>query len=137
MLRENEVTMGQVFRTPVMRRACLANGILGDNYPFRPEDRGFTKCAAGGGGVGQTPDYWDNAYFDGTYLHNGTPEPVEGFCTDVFFDYAKRFIKTQKEAGKPFLAYIATNAPHGPMHSPAEFSRPYRTKRSIWRTSTA
>ena len=79
----------------------------------------------GGGGVGQTPDYWDNAYFDGSYWHNGTPEKVKGFCTDVFFDYAKRFIKAQKKAGKPFLAYIATNAPHGPMHSPEEFSKPY------------
>ena len=85
----------------------------------------------GGGGVGQTPDYWDNAYFDGSYWHNGTPEPVEGFCTDVFFDYAKRFIKSQKEAGKPFLAYIATNAPHGPMHSPEEFSKPYQDQNNV------
>jgi arylsulfatase B len=44
----------------------------------------------------------------------------------VFFRYAKDFIKTQKDAGKPFLAYIATNAPHGPMHSPEEFSEPYQ-----------
>jgi len=88
---------------------------------------GFTEVLRhGGGGVGQTPDYWDNAYFDGSYWHNGTPVPVEGFCTDVFFDYAKRFIRQQKEDGKPFLAYIATNAPHGPMHSPPEFSKPYQ-----------
>ncbi|MCG8652069.1 MAG: sulfatase-like hydrolase/transferase, partial [Pirellulales bacterium] len=100
---------------------------LGDNYPYRPEDRGFTEVLRhGGGGVGQTPDYWDNAYFDGSYWHNGTPEPVKGFCTDVFFDYAKQFIRDQKAKGQPFLAYIATNAPHGPMHSPPEFSKPYQ-----------
>ncbi len=99
---------------------------LGDNYPFRPEDRGFTEVMRhGGGGVGQTPDYWDNAYFDGSYWHNSKPEPVKGFCTDVFFDYAQRFIRQQKQDGKPFFAYIATNAPHGPMHSPEEFSKPY------------
>ncbi len=77
-------------------------------------------------GVGQTPDYWDNAYFDGSYWHNGKSTPVKGFCTDVFFDYAKRFIKMQKEADQPFLAYIATNAPHAPMHSPEEYSEPYK-----------
>ena len=89
-------------------------------------DRGFDEVMRhGGGGVGQTPDFWDNAYFDGSYFHNSKPESVKGFCTDVWFDYAKKFIKSQKKAGKPFLTYIATNAPHGPMHAPPSFSKPY------------
>ena len=126
MIRENEVTMGQVFKDAGYATGMFGKWHLGDNYPFRPEDRGYTEVMRhGGGGVGQTPDYWDNAYFDGSYWHNGTPEPVQGFCTDVFFDYAKNFIKAQKKAGKPFLAYIATNAPHGPMHAPVESSEPY------------
>jgi len=126
MLRENEVTMGQMFKDAGYATGMFGKWHLGDNYPFRPEDRGYTEVMRhGGGGVGQTPDYWDNAYFDGSYWHNGTPEPVKGFCTDVFFDYAKKFIKTSKEAKRPFLAYIATNAPHGPMHSPEAFSKPY------------
>ncbi|GAB5406078.1 MAG: arylsulfatase [Aureliella sp.] len=127
MLRENEVTMGQVFKDAGYATGMFGKWHLGDNYPYRPEDRGYTEVMRhGGGGVGQTPDYWDNAYFDGSYWHNGEPEKVEGFCTDVFFDYAKRFIKSQKSAGQPFLAYIATNAPHGPMHSPEAFSAPYK-----------
>ena len=126
MLRENEVTMGQVFKDAGYATGMFGKWHLGDNYPYRPEDRGYTEVMRhGGGGVGQTPDYWDNAYFDGSYWHNSTPEPVKGFCTDVFFDYAKKFIKTSKEEGKPFLAYIATNAPHGPMHAPEEFAKPY------------
>ncbi|MFK7734729.1 MAG: arylsulfatase [Pirellulaceae bacterium] len=126
MLRENEVTMGQVFQDAGYATGMFGKWHLGDNYPYRPEDRGYTEVMRhGGGGVGQTPDYWDNAYFDGSYWHNGTPTPVEGFCTDVFFDYAKKFMLQQKNAGEPFLAYIATNAPHGPMHSPESFSAPY------------
>ena len=126
MLRDNEVTMGQVFKDGGYETGMFGKWHLGDNYPYRPEDRGFTEVMRhGGGGVGQTPDYWDNAYFDGSYWHNGTPTPVKGFCTDVFFDYAKRFIKDCKSQDKPFLAYIATNAPHGPMHSPEKFSKPY------------
>lgn len=127
MLRENEVTLGKIFSDAGYQTGMFGKWHLGDNYPYRPEDRGFTEVMRhGGGGVGQTPDYWDNAYFDGSYWHNGTPTPVKGFCTDVFFDYAKRFIKAQKQAGEPFLAYIATNAPHGPMHSPEASSAPYQ-----------
>lgn len=131
MLRENEVTLGQIFKDAGYATGMFGKWHLGDNYPYRPEDRGFTEVMRhGGGGVGQTPDYWDNAYFDGSYWHNGTPTPVQGFCTDVFFDYAKRFIKAQKDQGKPFLAYIASNAPHGPMHSPVAFSKPYQDQKT-------
>ena len=127
MLRENEVTMGQIFKDAGYATGMFGKWHLGDNYPFRPEDRGYTEVMRhGGGGVGQTPDYWDNAYFDGSYWHNGKPTPVKGFCTDVFFDYAKTFIKNSKAANQPFLAYIATNAPHGPMHSPEASSEPYK-----------
>jgi arylsulfatase B len=126
MLRENEPTIGQVFSDAGYATGMFGKWHLGDNYPYRPEDRGYTEVLRhGGGGVGQTPDYWDNAYFDGSYWHNGKPEPVNGYCTDVFFDYAKKFIKDQKAANKPFLAYISTNAPHGPLHSPEEFAKPY------------
>ena len=132
MLRENEVTMGQIFKDSGYATGMFGKWHLGDNYPYRPEDRGYTEVMRhGGGGVGQTPDYWDNAYFDGSYWHNGKPEAVKGFCTDVFFDYAKRFIKSSKEAGKPFLAYIATNAPHGPMHAPEEFAKPYESVKNV------
>lgn len=126
MLRENEPTIGQVFQDAGYATAMFGKWHLGDNYPYRPEDRGYSEVLRhGGGGVGQTPDYWDNAYFDGSYWHNGTPVPVKGYCSDVYFDYAKKFIQTQKKADKPFLAYISTNAPHGPQHSPEEFAKPY------------
>ena len=126
MMRRNEVTAGQIFSDGGYATGMFGKWHLGDNYPFRPEDRGFQEVLRhGGGGVGQTPDYWDNAYFDGSYFHNSKPVPVEGFCTDVFFDYAKKFIEKQAAAKKPFFAYIATNAPHGPMHSPPEYAKPY------------
>ena len=54
---------------------------LGDNYPYRPEDRGFSEVYRhGGGGVGQTPDVWDNAYFDRGYFHNQRIVKAKGFA---------------------------------------------------------
>jgi len=127
MLREDEVTIGDVFSEAGYATGMFGKWHLGDNYPYRAEDRGFQEVMRhGGGGVGQTPDHWNNAYFDGSYWHNGELTPVKGFCTDVFFDYAKEFIRDAHADKKPFLAYIATNAPHGPMHSPPQYSEPYK-----------
>ena len=126
MLRANEVTIGTILGNGGYHTGMFGKWHLGDNYPYRPEDRGFQEVLRhGGGGVGQTPDFWDNAYFDGAYFHNGKAVPAKGFCTDVFFDYAKRFINKVKDSDKPFFAYLCTNAPHGPMHSPKKFSAPY------------
>ncbi|WP_164103295.1 arylsulfatase [Candidatus Laterigemmans baculatus] len=126
ILRRNEVTMGQVFADAGYATGLFGKWHLGDNFPSRPEDRGYNEVLRhGGGGVGQTPDYWNNAYFGGSYFHNGNPQPFEGFCTDVWFAYARNFIRTQRRIGKPFFACIATNAPHGPMHSPPAAAAPY------------
>ena len=127
MIRANEVTIADVFAKAGYTTGFFGKWHLGDNFPYRPEDRGFQEVMRhGGGGVGQTPDYWDNAYFDDTYWHNGKPTKTEGHCTDVWFGYGKEFIRAQKAAGKPFLAIIATNAPHGPMHAPQEFADLYK-----------
>jgi arylsulfatase A-like enzyme len=122
MLRENEVTLGQLLKERGYATGMFGKWHLGDNYPYRPEDRGFTEVYRhGGGGVGQTPDVWDNAYFDGSYFHNGKIVPAEGFCTDVFFEQARRFIRESVRKQQPFLAYIAPNAPHGPLHTPQKY----------------
>lgn len=100
---------------------------LGDTAPYRPIDRGFQKAVYhGGGGVGQTPDYWGNDYFDDTYWDNGVPQKYEGYCTDVFFDNALQFIEEQagSESG-PFFVYLSTNAPHGPFLVDESYSKPY------------
>jgi len=126
MLRENEVTLGQHFAKDYTT-GMFGKWHLGDNYPYRPEDRGFEEVYRhGGGGVGQTPDLWDNSYFDGSYFHNGKIVPAKGFCTDVFFNAAHDFIKKSAAAQEPFLAYISTNAPHGPLHCPQKYLDMYQ-----------
>ena len=127
MLRENEVTVGQMFADAGYETGMFGKWHLGDNYPYRPEDRGFTEVYRhGGGGVGQTPDIWNNAYFDGSYFHNGEIVPAKGFCTDVFFDQANSFISKCAKEKKPFFAYIVTNAPHKPLHCPTKYSDMYK-----------
>ncbi len=127
LLHRDEVTVGDVFAASGYATGMFGKWHLGDNYPFRPEDHGFQEVLRhGGGGVGQAPDWWGNDYFDDTYWHNGTPKPFKGYCTDVFFDGALRFIEANKD--KPFFAYIPTNAPHGPYRVAEKYSAIYKRK---------
>lgn len=127
MLRTNEKTIGTLLQQNGYRTGMFGKWHLGDNFPYRPEERGFDEVYRhAGGGVGQAPDHWDNAYFDGTYIHNGKKAPAKGFCTDVFFEAGNAFIKKCVKEKKPFFAYISTNAPHGPYHCPQKYMDMYK-----------
>ena len=130
-LRRDEVTMADVFRQNGYRTAIFGKWHLGDNYPFRPMDRGFDESLIHGGGVvGETPDYWDNNYYDDVYFRNGVPERVQGYCTDVWFKEAMRFIEKHRE--RPFFVCIPTNAPHGPLHVPERYRQAYRQRAAFY-----
>jgi arylsulfatase A-like enzyme len=127
LLRQDEVTIADVFKSNSYRTGIFGKWHLGDNYPFRPHDRGFeTALYHGGGGVSQTPDYWGNDYFDDTYMLNGEPVAFEGYCTDVWFREALKFIESSKD--QQFFCYISTNAPHGPYNVDESYSDQYKGK---------
>ncbi len=120
ILYDDEVLISQVLAQHGYTTGMFGKWHLGDNYPYRPEDRGFHEVLRhGGGGVGQGPDYWMNDYFDDTYWKNGELQKYEGYCTDVFFNEALDFIQENK--ARPFFCYISTNAPHGPLHCPEKY----------------
>ena len=54
ILRKSETTMADVFGASGYRTGMFGKWHLGDNYPYRPQDRGFQKVVAHkGGGVGR------------------------------------------------------------------------------------
>ena len=127
LLRKDEVTLADVFAGAGYRTGHFGKWHLGDNYPFSPRYRGFQVVMKhGGGGVGNAPDFWGNDYFDDTYEHNGKCVRHRGYCTDVWFDGALRFIADSVKSGKPFFCYLPTNAPHGPFRVPPKYAEPYR-----------
>ena len=127
IVHRDESTFADILSAAGYSTGFFGKWHLGDNAPYRPMDRGFQEVVRhGGGGVGQAPDYWGNDYFDDTYWHNGVPTPYEGYCTDVFFDNALRFIEESAEGGSsPFFVYLSTNAPHGPFLVDESYSAPY------------
>ena len=120
----DEVVLSEVFAANGYRTSIAGKWHLGDNYPARPQDRGFQHAIIhGGGGIGQTPDFWGNDYVDDHYQVNGKWQSFQGYCTDVFFREAVKFIERPDD--RPFFVYLPTNVPHGPYIAPEPYERYY------------
>lgn len=129
LLRADEWSLATALSENGYATGIFGKWHLGDSYPYRPEDRGFEEVVIhGGGGISQVPDYWGNDYFDDTYRANGEYKKFKGYCSDVFFDEAKKFIHKNHQEKKPFFCYLATNAPHGPFNVEAKYANLYYDK---------
>lgn len=126
LLRRSFPTMADIFKANGYRTGVFGKWHLGDNYPFRPQDRGFEESITfPSSHIGSAPDFFTNDYFDDVYAHNGERKRFDGYCTDVFFEQAKKWMKQRAAAKEPFLCYIPTNAPHGPLFVPEKYRETY------------
>lgn len=127
------VTLPQVLQSAGYTTGIFGKWHLGDEDPYQPDRRGFDEVFIhGAGGIGQTypgscGDAPGNSYFGPVIKHNGRFVKTEGYCTDVFFQEALQWMDQVRER-QPFFAYIATNAPHTPLHVPEAYEALYREK---------
>lgn len=128
-LRPGLPTLANVFAEAGYNTGLFGKWHLGDSYPHRPIDKGFHESIyhLGWGQLHSTPEF-DWPLIDGRYFHNGVEKRYKGHCTDFWFDSATAWMKEQKQKGKPFLCYLATNAPHAPCIDLDEYLKPYRGK---------
>src|SRR5262245_41159407 len=128
MMRPSVKTLAEYLAAAGYRTGLFGKWHLGDNYPLRPEDRGFQETLwHHGGGLAQPSDPPGldpkSAYFDPILTRNGKEVRTKGYCTDVFTDAALKFISEDNE--KPFFAYVAFNCPHSPYQVPEELAKPF------------
>ena len=122
LLRRGVPTMADVFGAAGYRTGIFGKWHLGDNYPYRPQDRGFHESLwFPSSHINSVPDCWDNDYFDDTFMHNGRREQFPGYCTDVFVAEAMRWMSSCAAARKRFFAYVPLNAPHWPHFVPDRY----------------
>lgn len=125
-LRREFPTLGNLFGSAGYATGVFGKWHLGDNYPYRPQDRGFQESVwYPSSHIGSAPDHWNNDYFDDVYTHNGARKKFEGYTTDVFFNEALRWMKGCISQSKPFFCYIPTAAAHGPLFVPAKYREPF------------
>lgn len=126
-LRPDIYTMPQIFALNGYRTGMFGKWHLGDSYPNLPSSKGFQESVhILGWGVTALAETWLNDCFNPRAYHNGVLKKYDGYCTDVWFNEAMAWMKGCQKEGKPFFAYIPTNAPHGPHWVDAKYLEPYR-----------
>lgn len=126
LLDPSNVTMAECFKSSGYATGIFGKWHLGDNYPCRPNDFHFDESVVcGGGGIAQSPDYFDNDDRDDAYIHNGTFEKYLGFSTNIFFDRAMDFMDRSQKEHRPFFCYLPTTAAHVPTWALESDAAPY------------
>jgi arylsulfatase A-like enzyme len=129
LLRTDLPTMADFFKAGGYKTGIFGKWHLGDNYPYRPQDRGFDESLwFPSSHIGSVPDAWNNDYFNDQYQHNGVLQRYDGYCTDIFFDEAMQWMRQRQAAEERFFAYIPLNAAHWPWFVPDEFRQPYHQR---------
>jgi arylsulfatase A-like enzyme len=129
LLRRSLPTLPGMLRAGGYGTGLFGKWHLGDNFPYRPHDRGFDRAVwFPSSHLGSVPDSWDNAYQDDSYRVNGEVRKFRGYTTDVFFREAMAWMGAQRDAGRPFFCYLATAAPHGPLHVPPKYREAVRPR---------
>ena len=105
LLRQDETTMAEVFAANGYRTGIFGKWHLGDNYPCRPQDRGFQEVLVhGGGGVGQTPDFWGTIILTTPISTTGKPKPSKGIAQTSFLPLHSGLSRRTKTDPVPFSA---------------------------------
>lgn len=125
-LRGDEVTMADVFKANGYRTALFGKWHLGDDYPFRPKDRGFERVVMlMGGGIDQQQNPWGNRNTPPCILFSDDkPVVLDGkngpFATDYFTTEAIAYMRQRQAKQEPFFVYLPYNAAHGPHDMPPD-----------------
>ncbi|WP_136080209.1 arylsulfatase [Pontiella desulfatans] len=89
--------------------ASLETGTTGK--PLAPYKRGFDMALYVRNQVGR---------FDPALNRNGKDENFKGYCGDILFEQAMKWIEEGNQE-QPYFMYLATSIPHSPLKAPKEY----------------
>lgn len=112
-------TLPDHFRDAGYTTAIVGKWHLGLESPNTPNERGFDHFHGYLGDM--MDDYYNHRRHGNNYMRkNGEEIDPKGHATELFTTWACDFIEAQTET-KPFLLYLAYNAPHTPIQPPEEW----------------
>jgi arylsulfatase len=134
VLNKRVVTVATLLRDNGYHTYMAGKWHLGLKPDQSPRARGFERdfsLLVGGGS--HFDDQWNLEWQipKAPYTEDGRPleKLPEGFySTKTYTDKTIQFIDEGRKDGKPFFAYMAFTAPHGPLHVPDDWLRRYKNR---------
>ena len=121
-LSVNETTFPALMKNAGYTTGAVGKWHLGAHPQFHPNKRGFDEYfGALGGGHMYFPGAKGGAEYTIPLNRNGTDEPHTKYLTEQFGDEAAAFVGRHAGDGKPWMLYLAFNAPHTPLQAPTEW----------------
>jgi arylsulfatase len=120
-LNRETVTFAEAMKDAGYFTAIAGKWHVGHQAGQGPHERGFMRSlAAPVGGFMYTGQPRAQIFLNGKPTKAGTDIPKDYYVTDLWTDYGLQFIDEARAEKKPFLLYLAHNAPHFPLQAPAE-----------------
>ena len=134
VLNERVVTVASLLRDNGYHTYMVGKWHLGLGPDQIPHSRGFERdfsLLVGGGS--HFNDRWNIEWQIpvAPYTEDGKPVeelPSDFYSTKYYTDKTIQFIDEGRNDGKPFFAYMAFTAPHGPLHVPDDWLRRYKNR---------
>jgi arylsulfatase len=132
-LNDNCVTMAEVLDDAGYFTAMTGKWHVGQEHGVVPWKRGFQRSLNSPAGGFYYPEGKPHRiYLNGRALPDDSPElPKNWYTTDLWTDYAVKFIDEGRATKKPIFVYLAYNAPHFPLQAPADEIAQFRGKYKI------
>ena len=129
-LNAQNVTIGEMMKQAGYFTAMTGKWHVGQAKGIIPSTRGFDRslnAPAGGFYYGDHPNA--KLFLDGNSIANNSEQlPENWYSTDLWTKFGLKFIDEAIQAQKPFLLYLAHNAPHFPLQGPEEDIAKFRGK---------
>jgi arylsulfatase len=132
-LADRVATIPEILRSAGYHTYMTGKWHLGTDDEQSPFERGFeeTFTMMNGGGSHWADMKPLSLHEPMIYRKNGkriSMLPKDYYSTKNYTDSLMKFIKSNKDDGKPFFAYLCYTAPHDPLHAPAEYIAKYKGK---------
>jgi arylsulfatase len=132
-LNDRCVTIAEVLRSAGYFTAMAGKWHVGQNFGVTPWGRGFDRSLNSiAGGFYFPESRGAEIFLNGKSLGTtNAPLPAHWYSTDLWTEYALKFVDEAKPTGKPFFLNLAYNAPHFPLQAPPEEIARWRGKYKI------
>jgi arylsulfatase A-like enzyme len=118
-LNKNCVTIGEAMHDAGYFTIMTGKWHVGHKPGQRPADRGFDRSLNSPAGGFYFNDSTKNKLFlNGQEITDKNIFGDNWYTTDLWTTYSLRFIDEAKKNDKPFMLYLAENAPHFPLQAP-------------------